>query len=91
MKTTRLVGLVLLIRREEGFNFRLGNAEELDVKYFFESSKASKLETMLHNHFAEKKILNEWYSLSKEDVDSFLDTCKFYENNIKALSENPFF
>lgn len=68
-----------------------GNSEELYLARSFETNKPFKLEKMLHNHFSKQLYLNEWYSLSDDDVKNFLDTCRKYQSNIDSLSDNPFF
>ena len=68
-----------------------GNSDELYIKDVFETKYPYKLEKMLHRHFYNKNILNEWFSLSKEDVNSFNNTCLKYENILLSLRDNPFF
>jgi hypothetical protein len=50
-----------------------------------------RIETMLHNHFSAKNVLNEWFDLSHEDVVNFRNICKIMEERIKCLEDNPFF
>ena len=68
-----------------------GNSEELYLSKSFETDQPFKLEKMLHNHYQKKHYLNEWYMLTKEDVNGFVDTCKNYQNIIDSLADNPFF
>ena len=68
-----------------------GNSEELYLKCSFETNKPFRLEKMLHYYYSNKQYLNEWYELSDDEVASFLDTCKKYQDIIDSLSENPFF
>lgn len=68
-----------------------GNSNELFIKDYFETKYPYKLEKMLHRHFYDKNLLNEWFSLSKDDVDSFKETCLKYNNILDSLKFNPFF
>ena len=68
-----------------------GNSDELYIKNVFETKYPYKLEKMLHRHFYDKNILNEWFNLSKDDVNSFNDICLKYENILLSLKDNPFF
>lgn len=68
-----------------------GNSEELYLSRSFETNKQYKLEKMLHLYYANKQLLNEWYTLTPEDVDGFIGVCEYYQGIIDSLSENPFF
>jgi len=68
-----------------------GNSEELYVKHIYETSRPFKLEKMLHNKFKSSNLVGEWFELSKDDVDNFINTCNEFQNIINALKENPFF
>ena len=68
-----------------------GNSNELYIKKYYESEFPFKLETMLHKHFMNNKILNEWFILSEDDIKNFDKICEKYENIFKSLKNNPFF
>ena len=68
-----------------------GNACELFVRDIYETPWPFRLETMLHNKYNQKRILNEWFELDIHDVTTFQETCRRLEDNIRALSDNPFF
>ena len=68
-----------------------GNDEELFLVKSFETDTPYKLESMLHFRYSQKQILNEWYELSRDDVNDFLNVCEKLQNTIKALADNPFF
>ena len=68
-----------------------GNSSVLCVKDIYTTEYMYRMETFLHNHYKSKRILNEWFDLSKEDVINFSDTCRHYENIIETLKDNPFF
>lgn len=68
-----------------------GNGNQLVCVNSFYSNRPYKLEKMLHGHFNYDREEGEWFLLSKEQVDSFLQTCEMYQRNIDALIDNPFF
>lgn len=68
-----------------------GNSNELFIKDYYETKYPYKLEKMLHRHFFEKHIINEWFKLNDTDIKSFKDICKKYNNILDSLKNNPFF
>lgn len=68
-----------------------GNASNLEVCYIHETEDAYTLEAMLHRKYQSKRIKNEWFELSDEEVRGFKSVCENLENVIKSLSGNPFF
>ena len=68
-----------------------GNGNKIICLKQFESDKPYKLEKMLHNHFSNEREEGEWFLLSKEQVDEFIQTCQKYQEIIDSLKDNPFF
>lgn len=68
-----------------------GNGTELHLAYVHYTDHPYKLEKMLHNHFASKKTLNEWFALESNDLEAFNDICLAKEDIIASLKDNPFF
>jgi hypothetical protein len=68
-----------------------GSSNELYIRNSFETKYPYKLEKMLHRHFHDKILLNEWFKLSNEDINNFINTCNKYENILLSLKDNPFF
>lgn len=68
-----------------------GNSSELFIKAYYETDSPYKLEKMLHNHYYDKKILNEWYELGNNDILEFNSVCDKLQNNINSLKDNPYF
>lgn len=68
-----------------------GNSQELYIKNYFETKYPYKLEKMLHRHYQNKNILNEWFELSNEDVKDFNNICLKYNDILNSLKDNPFF
>ena len=46
---------------------------------------------MLHTKFMGEKVLNEWFSLTSEEVIGFKESCEEIQKNIDALQDNYFF
>ena len=68
-----------------------GNATELFLTDYHYTKHPYMVETMLHNHFKNKNVLNEWFELTCEDVVNFKKTCDTMEQRIEILKDNPFF
>ena len=46
---------------------------------------------MLHNKFFGDKVLNEWFSLTAEEIVDFKKTCEEMQKTIDALKDNYVF
>lgn len=68
-----------------------GNATELTIKNTHQTNYIYRMENMLHNHFSNKCVLNEWFELTTDDVNNFQALCDKFEETIKALLSNPLF
>ena len=67
-----------------------GNSGAIYVVKTFETDHPFMLEKMLHLNFAGKKVMNEWYELSTEDVLNFKETCRKFQKSIDSLKHNTF-
>lgn len=68
-----------------------GNGTELHLVLSYETEYPFKIEKMLHNHFLNKKELNEWFNLDIDDISTFIELCKNKEEIVKSLLDNPFY
>lgn len=68
-----------------------GNGTELLLVNYYECDYPFKIEKMMHNHFSNKKVLNEWFNLTDEEALSFIKICEDKDNIINSLMDNPFF
>ena len=68
-----------------------GNGTEMHIVAYHETKYPYKVEKLLHNKFSDKKSLNEWFSLTTEDLSNFGETCAKIEEIIESLTCNPFF
>jgi hypothetical protein len=67
-----------------------GNPNKISLLKEYQSEHYLKIEQGLHRKYGSKKTLvcNEWRNLSDEEINTFIDDCKFIESNIKFLLEN---
>lgn len=68
-----------------------GNCGEIYLISHFNTDHPFLMEKMLHNRYYSEKVLNEWYSLSSEEVINFKKTCGELQEIIDALKDNYFF
>lgn len=68
-----------------------GNCGEIFLVSFFKTDQPFLMEKMLHTRYFSKKVLNEWFELSSEEVLNFKKTCSDIQENIDALQDNYFF
>lgn len=68
-----------------------GNSSPLILCDYFETSRPFKLEKMLHNHFKDANVINEWFELNNGVRNDFKGICEHYQNIIDSLKDNPFF
>ncbi len=67
-----------------------GNSTELFISSYYQTEYPFRLEKLLHNHFANQRLIGEWFSLTGKDVGSFRQICERLENIVIALKDNPF-
>ena len=68
-----------------------GNPYSIVLIDSYQTNFPFQVEKMLHNRFVSKKVNNEWFDLSLEDVNNFQMECKKASTIIEALKDNPFF
>lgn len=67
-----------------------GNGSEIFLSSYYETEHPFYIEKMLHKEFCFDKQVGEWFELDNEKALSFSERCKFYENNLNVLKDNPF-
>ena len=85
------IGVTRNLKSNRVKKLQTGNSTELFIRDIYETEWPFRLESMLHQHFKNKHVLNEWFELDVNDVICFKEICKTLENTIKVLSDNPFF
>ena len=68
-----------------------GNAGEIYLISHYETEYPFLMEKMLHTKFFDGKVLNEWFSLTTEEIDAFKKSCEEIQKTIDALQDNYFF
>lgn len=68
--------------------FKTGNASSFYIVDSFQSKWGTKIEAQLHRHYKSKKISGEWFDLTKEDINSFKNSCEKIHNNLELISNN---
>lgn len=68
-----------------------GNAGELYMCKYHQTNIPFFIEKHLHLQFNSKKIKNEWFELSDEEVLDFYNRCAKIEEMYMALEDNYFF
>lgn len=76
-------------------SLQTGNPFKLILADFCECTRATKVESAMHNMYASKKVnedeyklLGEWFSLDFETRSNFKKTCETLDNNFKIIEEN---
>lgn len=68
-----------------------GNGGEIYLITHYETEHPFLMEKMLHTKFFSGKVLNEWFSLTIEELAGFKKSCEEIQETINALKENYFF
>lgn len=68
-----------------------GNPSRLTLRASYQTDYPYRLESMLHRHFSDRKVMNEWYQLDEDEAEGFISTCEAKERIIISLVDNPFF
>lgn len=68
-----------------------GNGGKIYLVSYYETEHPFLMEKMLHTKFFVDNVLNEWFSLTTEDVVNFKKYCDEIQKNIDALKDNYFF
>lgn len=72
-------------------NIQTGSDGELLLIKKFKSPFYRKIEKKLHQKYNSKKTFGEWFSLTDQEVFSFLDDCNAFHQMFESLLSNPFF
>ena len=71
---------------------KTGNPNPLEIVAEFETKHNRKVETAFHNHYKMKNVNGEWFSLSSNEVEKFMENCRQMELNFDVMVklDNPF-
>lgn len=68
-----------------------GNSGEIFLINTYETQHPFILENMLHNKYGDKKVLNEWFELTEDEIVNFTGLCEELCGVINSLKDNYFF
>lgn len=67
-----------------------GNSGEIFLVSSYESSHPFKMEKMLHQRYYGKKVLNEWFSLTADEVIKFKKDCEDIQQTLEVLERDNY-
>lgn len=85
------IGVTRNINSNRIKKLQTGNPSELYIIKTYKCDYPFRLEKMLHFKYSNKRILNEWFDLTIDDITNFENICESLNNQIKLLQQNPFF
>lgn len=68
-----------------------GNGESIYLADYYETERPFLIEKMMHLKYIGNRKRDEWFELDVENIVSFKEDCKRFEENFDAISDNPFF
>ena len=68
-----------------------GNGSEIFLVAYHETEYPYYIEKMLHKRFCSDRKIGEWFELTNEETFSFNEECKYLEQMIVLMKDNPFF
>jgi hypothetical protein len=68
-----------------------GNSGEIYLVSHYETEHPFLMEKMLHTKYTSEKVLNEWFSLSFEEMIKFKEHCSEIQETINVLKEDNYF
>jgi len=95
--------MVYLIRCENNNNYKIGvtsniqqriksiqtsSPDKIELIETYHSNYAFEIEKALHNYYAHRHIINEWFELFLEDELCFKEKCLKIEKNLIYLKNN---
>lgn len=73
-------------------HLQTGNPSEITVIHKYKCENYRKVETMLHNYYTTSHKRGEWFKLSIEQANAFIEKCEYFDKCVKLLlKENPFY
>ena len=83
-----MTGRSASLRKSE---LQTSNPDHLEIVYEIEVSDAPKVESTLHRLFNSKRLINEWFSLTEDDVKKFKPLCEKINQDLIFLKKNSTF
>lgn len=70
---------------------KTGNSNDIKIIHTYQSTNYKKIEGILHRRFNPVRENGEWFTLTDEEVGSFLNECKKADETIDFLIKNNTF
>lgn len=70
---------------------KVGNGADFRIVNSFQSKWGTKIESILHRFYKNKKVNGEWFLLDKSDINDFYKTCNEIHNNLELVSNNSLY
>lgn len=70
---------------------KTGNSNDIKVIQTYSSKNYKKIERMLHQKFCQVREEGEWFTLTDEEVGTFIAECKKLDESIEFLLKNNSF
>ena len=70
-----------------------GNSGEIYIVDYFQTEHPFFIERWMHTKYLGKKVMNEWFELTLDDIKDFKNNCQHFENlyNISHNKKNKDF
>lgn len=68
-----------------------GNAGEIYIVSTYETKHPFLMENMLHQWFSSKRVMNEWFELTPEEVLKFKENCEKVADILETMKDNYYF
>ena len=68
-----------------------GNPNEIFLAAYHKTNEPFKIERLMHMKYFGRRVKNEWFDLTAEDVVNFNKNCEHYEMILDSLKDNVFF
>jgi len=70
---------------------KTGNSDDIMIINTYKSINYKKIEKLLHRKFNSDRIHLEWFTMTDEQVSTFITEAKKADETINLLKDNPFF
>lgn len=75
-----------------------GNPFKMVLVNFYKTTRATKIESALHNRYSsykidddEYKLMGEWFKFEDNEVEKFKSICELMDSNFKIIEETSTF
>ena len=69
-------------------SLQTSNGRKLTILYEVECKHGTKVESIMHRRYSSKRINGEWFQLSNEECNNFINDVKSIDENLSYIFEN---